>query len=57
MAARHAGRPTHVGACEIDASLANSPRGEPVPGIDLPASLTAVLSDDDIVRWLYVRAK
>ena len=51
-----AGRLT-VGAYEIDASLANSPRGEPVPGIDLPAARTATLSDEDIVRWLYVRAK
>ncbi len=50
-----AGRLT-VGAYEIDASLANSPSGEPVPGIDLPAALTAVLSDDDVVRWLYVRS-
>ena len=49
--------PPTVGPREIDASLANSPRGAPVPGIDLPASRTAVLSDDDVVRWLYVRAK
>ncbi len=49
--------PPAVGEWEIDASLANSPRGAPVPGIDLPASRTAVLSDDDVVRWLYVRAK
>ena len=38
----HGPRPSAHG--EIDASLANSPRGAPVPGIDLPASRTAVLS-------------
>jgi hypothetical protein len=45
-----------VGPWEIDASLANSPQGEPVPGLDIPASRTAVLSEDDVVRWLYVRS-
>jgi hypothetical protein len=49
-----AGRIT-VGEHEIDASLANSPRGEPVPGYDFPAARSAVLSDEDVVRWLYVR--
>jgi hypothetical protein len=49
-----AGRLT-VGDHEIDASLAKSPRGEPVPGFDFPAARSAVLTDDDVVRWLYVR--
>jgi hypothetical protein len=37
--------------------LANSPQGEPGAGIEIPAARTAVLSDDDVVGRLYVRAQ
>ena len=45
-----------VGDFTVEASLANHPAGEDVPGLDLPAARAVLLTPGDVVRHLYASA-
>ena len=44
-----------IGDFSVEATLANYPAGEDVPGLELPAARAVVLTPGDVVRHLYAR--